>query len=331
MIPRFRTLILLSGAMLCAAMIVGDAVAGDMSVEQDETTGAVVIREGEALVLQYNYKTVQPPEGTLETIAAGNQKYARPRSNYIHPLYGPTGEKLTKDWSKDHPHHRGIYWAWPEVMYKEELGDLHALQRVFARPTGEIELKETDDTASLVAQSVWKWEDKTPIVHETTTILAHKAGDHGRYVDLTFEMKALVEGVSLARRGTRNYGGLNIRLAPITGMKLANHADPAESQPRQAWQYVAGTWQGAAQPAVLAVLEDSTNPDYPGDYIQYPNLPWFQPTFPRAGTRYALSTEKPLTLRYRLLIADGDAPDVDSLRRQWSVLNDSATADTPSN
>ena len=63
--------------------------------------------------------------------------YARARSDYIHPLFGLEGETLTKDWSTDHPHHRGIYWAWPEVDWRGQRGDLHALQHVFARPTGK--------------------------------------------------------------------------------------------------------------------------------------------------------------------------------------------------
>ena len=73
-----------------------------------------------------------------DTFMANPSIYAVPRSNYIHPVYGLSGEMLTRDWSKDHPHHRGIYWAWPEVEFGKKLGDLHALQIVFARPTGKI-------------------------------------------------------------------------------------------------------------------------------------------------------------------------------------------------
>jgi hypothetical protein len=50
------------------------------------------------------------------------------------------------------------------------------------------------------------------------------------------------------------------------------------------------------------------NPGYPGDYVKHPKLPWFQPTFPKAGTRYKMKPDEPL-LRYRLWIVDGPAPD----------------------
>lgn len=81
-------------------------------------------------VLRYNWKTVEP--GDLPTnIAPANRIYARPRSDYIHPLFGLDSEILTKDWSLEHPHHRGIYWAWPEVDWRGQRADLHALQKVF--------------------------------------------------------------------------------------------------------------------------------------------------------------------------------------------------------
>ena len=94
---------------------------------------------GRSARVAYNYQSVSMPDTVKPRIAPGNQKYAVPRSDYIHPLYGLHGEILTDDWVPDHPHHRGIYWAWPEVDWQGKRGDLHALQDVFARPTGKIE------------------------------------------------------------------------------------------------------------------------------------------------------------------------------------------------
>ncbi len=287
----------------------------------DSKSGRIEIRQGGQPVLEYCYRTVDPPDGFLERIHQGSRKYARPRSNYIHPLYGPHGEKLTKDWSADHPHHRGVYWAWPEVMYNGELGDLHALQRVFARPTGKIKLRQGDGFAEIAAESEWRWEDKTPIVRELATIRAYEAEEHGRLIDLQFEFTGLVEGVTVARRGTKAYGGLNIRLSAVTGLKLSHHADAPESKPRQAWQYATGVWPEAEKPATLVVLEHADNPGYPGGYVEYPKLPWFQPAFPPANTRHPIPRNKPLKLRYRFWILNGGPPDADRLRKQWNMYN----------
>jgi len=288
-----------------------------MQVERDAATGQYRILDAGQPVLQYNYATVKPPTGYLEKVHTQNLKYAAPRSNYIHPLFGPQGEQLTLDWSLDHPHHRGIYWAWPEVQYQGKTADLHALQNVFARPTGKIKIRNDNNYAEIHAQNRWLWEDKTPIVREITTIRASRADEQGRYIDLTYTFTPLVDGVTLARRETNLYGGLNIRLSPINQMELSHYADPAGTQSRAAWQSATGNWNDTSTPTVLAVFEKADNPDYPGDYIQYPDLPWFQPTFPRAGTRYELMKDQPLVLRYRLWIRPGPPPTAAQYRHQW--------------
>ncbi|MCF7958365.1 MAG: PmoA family protein [Phycisphaerae bacterium] len=305
-------LILLSGPAL-----LGQGKQQKMQVQRDAVTGQYRILDGKRPVLQYNYATVKPPAGYLEKVSTGNLKYAVPRSNYIHPLFGPEGEELTYDWSKDHPHHRGIYWAWPEVQYQGKMADLHALQNVFARPTGKVKVHDGNDYAEIQAENRWLWEDKTPIVQEMATIRVWAASQSGRYIDLTYTFSPLVDGVTLARRGTKAYGGLNIRMAAIGQMKLNHYADPVDAKICAAWQSATGTWTGAKKPAVLAVFEKLDNPDYPGDYIEYPYLPWFQPTFPKAGSRYELKKDKPLTLRYRLWICSGPPPTEAQYLQQW--------------
>ena len=310
---------LIASMALLSCCQIGCAVKSRMQVNHNSTTGQYLIVDDEEPVLQYNYATVEPLEGYLENVHANNLKYAVGRSNYIHPLFGPEGEQLTLDWSQDHPHHRGIYWAWPEVQYKGKTADLHALQKVFARPTGKIKTHNGNDYAEIQAENRWLWDDKTPIVRETATIRVWPVSETGRHVDLTFELLPLVDGVTLARRATNLYGGLNIRLSAIKEMKLNHYAAPGDSQSQAAWQSATGIWTGSPKPVVLAVFEKSDNPDYPGDYVQYPDLPWFQPTFPRKDTRYELKKDKPLVLQYRLWIRSGTEPTQEEYHRQWDI------------
>ncbi len=268
----------------------------------DETAGRATITEDGRPLLTYHYQTVPVP----------------PAFSYLHPLCGLDGTPLTSDWNNDHPHHRGIYWAWPEVRFGGETGDLHALQRVWARPTGNIATRQGGNWAEVEAENRWMWEDKTPIVRETAIIRAWQTGPHGRHIDLTLRFEALLPEVTLARRGTVHYGGLNIRLARIDDLRLLHHADPEGASPRMAWQAATGRWRGAETPATLTVFESAANPGYPADYIEYPDLPWFQPTFPRAGARQALEPGRPLTLRYRVWIRSGAPPAADEMREQWA-------------
>ncbi len=138
-------------------------LADDFAITEEVATGRYTVMDGVKPVLVYNFSTVPVPVGVTG-------QYAVARSDYIHPLYGPDGEVLTKDYSPEHPHHRGLYWAWPEVTWKGEKRDLHALQGVFARPVRIVRKDVTNGCAVLAAENVWKWGDAEPIVRELATI-----------------------------------------------------------------------------------------------------------------------------------------------------------------
>ncbi len=144
------------------------------------------IRESDKPVLRYNYQIIPEPVEVKKQVAADNRKYAVDRCDYIHPLYGLHGEVLTEDWPKDHPHHRGIYWAWPEVDWQGKRGDLHALQEVFARPTGKIRAMEGPHFGQIEAENQWCWGGKTPIVREEARLRAWQQTEMGRAIDLEF-------------------------------------------------------------------------------------------------------------------------------------------------
>ncbi|MGO8927750.1 MAG: DUF6807 family protein [Limisphaerales bacterium] len=288
-----------------------------MRVRRDEVSGQFELSEAGKRVLRYNYQANEPG-GLLAKVTPDNLKYARARSDYIHPLYGPDGEELTKDWSVDHPHHRGIYWAWPEVDYHGERGDLHALQRVFARPTGNCGAKDGPVCALIDAENLWWWNDQEPIVRERALIRAWRAGRTGRFIDLEFHFTAMKDDVALARRETDKYGGLNIRLAAAQEQEIVFHTDPAGTTLRRAWADLSGVFPGGKE-AGLAVFQAPENPDYPGDWIKYPELNWFQPTFPAAGARYVLKKDRPLVLKFRLFIHPGKAAE-DRLAECWTAF-----------
>ena len=264
-----------------------------LTTRLDEKTGRLAVAEGDKPVLAYNFHTVPVPKGV-------GGKYAVARSDYVHPLYGPDGEILTLDYPKDHPHHRGIYWAWPEVSWKGKTHDLHALQGVFARPVRIVRAEGGPVLATVEAENRWMWEDKEPIVREVAIIRAFAAGRDGRFVDFEFRFTALVEGVTVARRHQDLYGGFNLRLSRRRGQRIVH---------RDGWGELVGTPPGGDGPIGLAILQHPTNPRYPGDWAQYPRINWLQPTFPAKGEKFPLSTREPLVLRYRLWVHRGAATE----------------------
>ena len=304
-----------------------------MHVNQDHKSGQMILSEEGKPVLQYNYETVYERDA-IDTLAANKyittksdtfmanpSIYAVARSNYIHPLYGPGGEILTRDWSKDHPHHRGIYWAWPEVDFGSKRGDLHALQIVFARPTGKIKLQSGPVFAQIEAENLWMWKNTIPIVREVAVIRAYRSTSKGRIIDLAFRFIALKDSVTIARRGTHQYGGLNVRMQTPKNQHISFTTDSSNLKPRHTWSDLSGLFAGADATSGLMVIQHQKNPDYPGDWIQYPELSWVQPTFPASGTRYKLIPGKPLILRFRLFIHSGSQPDKALSVLLWDAFN----------
>jgi hypothetical protein len=96
--------------------------------------------------------------------------------------------------------------------------------------------------------------------------------------------------------------------------------------PTSIWSNLGGIFGGAGAASGLTVLQYQRNPDYPGDWVQYPNLSWCQPTFPAAKTRYALLRGQPLVLRYRLFVHAGAGPDEDRAAKLWDAFQASAAA-----
>ncbi len=327
----------------------------NVRVRHDNASGQYVFEENGTPVLQYNYKKVYEKDVVrledkdsfhlefsevtgvyLEEYQKENQKagrdsvvtssiYSIPRSDYIHPLYGMNGEMLTRDWPDGgHPHHRGIFWAWPEVELGSQRGDLYALQRVFARPTGKVELTDGPVFAQLVAENLWMWENVKPIIRENAAIRVYLATTGSRIIDIAIKLEALEDSITIATRGTNSYGSFNMRMQTPESQDISWFTDETGSVPLRSWADFSGRFQGKPESGLM-VLQYKGNPEYPGPWQNYPELSWLQPVFPTHGTRYRLFIGEPLILRYRLIIHSGGKPGKEISERRWDAFNSDMT------
>ena len=69
----------------------------------NKTRKDLIISTDDKPVLNYRYATTYPPEGVSELFK---------RSGFIHPLYSPGGQVLTRIQAPDHYHHYGIWAPW---------------------------------------------------------------------------------------------------------------------------------------------------------------------------------------------------------------------------
>jgi hypothetical protein len=195
------------------------------------------------------------------------------------------------------------------------------LQIVFARPTGRIKCQAEKEFAWIEAENLWMWKDSVPVVQEVALIRVYKENAQGRIIDLAFRFVALKDSITIARRETKLYGGLNVRMQTPKQQKITAYTDSSDVVPVRAWSDLSGLFAGAKTPSGMMVFQHHQNPDYPGDWIQYPDLSWCQPTFPASGTRYPLMKGKPLVLRFRLFVHPGILPDQAIVLSAWDSFN----------
>lgn len=76
--------------------------------------GAYVFHEGTKDLLAYHYGIMMPPEGVDASFK---------RSGFIHPLWSPHGQILTRVQPPDHRHHYGIWNPWTHVLFEGDTVD----------------------------------------------------------------------------------------------------------------------------------------------------------------------------------------------------------------
>ena len=87
----------------------GPVYTGAFSVEDVENKSLLVKKDGRS-VLQYNYGIIQQTEGKTGPYDRGS---------YIHPVWTPSGKVITGDFSPEHIHQRGIFFAWTKAIFGE--------------------------------------------------------------------------------------------------------------------------------------------------------------------------------------------------------------------
>ena len=258
------------------------------------------------------------------------------RANYIHPFYGLDGEILTEDFPADHPHHRGVFWAWHQVwLGDKKLGDNWAAQDFFW-DVYDVEILTIDSQSRALKLHVhWKSPLLTdangkqqPFVEETTLIRVHRAEGDVRKIDFQIELLALKADMHLGgSEDAKGYGGFTTRIPLPDGLSFTGTNGPVEptnlSVKAGPWLDFSGNLGGDGKISGLAILCHSSSPGYPQRWIlrrkgsaQNPVYPGRQPV--------PLPRKKPLVLRYRLIIHRGDVNNVnlDKLQAEYNSSPD---------
>jgi hypothetical protein len=288
------------------ALAVQGAAGEETPLTVIDNSEGVLIKEGDSPVLFYQRKT-KSLEGK------------RPRANYVHPLYDLDGKVITEDFPADHLHHRGVFWAWHQVLLGEKaVGDswtcedfVWDVQQVTTQLEGASRL-------ALKTHVIWKsplWTDDAgglkPLVDEKTTIRVHGSSGDARAIDFEISLTALEKEMRLGGSDdAKGYGGFSVRVRLPEGVHFRGEKGEVEPQVTSVaagpWLDVSASVEEGESSSGVAILCHPKSPGYPQRWILRRSRSMQNPAYPGRAP-ILLSTEEPLVLRYRLVLHRGTA------------------------
>ncbi|MBM83020.1 MAG: hypothetical protein CMJ78_20860, partial [Planctomycetaceae bacterium] len=182
------------------------------------TDSGFSIHDGERKVLFYQVKPKSLDGKSL-------------RANYVHPLYDLDGSVLTQDFPSDHIHHRGVFWAWHQLIVDgEKTGDSWDTSE-YLSVVKQIDVLDQGPVFATVQLKVhWtsaKRTDKSgaaiPFVQETTTMRVYSATADRQLIDFTIKLRPLADDVRIGGAdNVKEYGGFTVRVKPTKDIKLVD-------------------------------------------------------------------------------------------------------------
>jgi hypothetical protein len=267
---------------------------------------ALLVADGSRPVLQYNYGLRLVP-GVPED---------RRRASYIHPLFGPDGEVLTDDFPKDHFHHRGLYWAWPDVWLGDERVDQWHLKGVWTQFEEWLAQEAGRCRAVVGIRNGWYDAQRRRVVEEIAWLRVGPLEGAGRTLDIDLTWTAVAAPITIRGQKDDNdkgYGGLQYRPAPGRDNLIATDTAPAITRKDtdrvpSKWADYSALFGDRSARSGVAIFTSPDHPGYPPGWttryygflgVAWPGLE--KVTFSRGGP--------PLHLRYRIYIHRGGWDD----------------------
>jgi len=232
------------------------------------------------------------------------------RSSYIHPVYGLDGEILSGDFPDDHLHHRGLFWAWPQVFNRQDSVDLWHLEGIHQRFEHWLGREAGPVFARFGVRNGWYSADGK-VVDETVRVTVFKAGKVGRILDFEYTWQAEKTPVTLlGSPDEKGYGGFSFRFAPFEeqvintskGVQAGN-----SDLDRFTWVDFTAYFQNRETKSGVALFEGSKNIGFPNGWTLrdygFLGIAW------PAKNSYTLEPGKPVTASYRIWLHRGDAEE----------------------
>jgi hypothetical protein len=273
--------------------------------------GALVIHSGNKNLLQYNFRTVYPPKG-VDT--------AYKRSGFIHPLWSPHGQVLTRIQPPDHYHHYGIWNPWTHVEYEGDTVDFWNInsRQGTVRFADFVSVESGplfSEYAALHEHVVFKKTGKEKVaMNELQRVRVYDTGKDKEYffVDFYIQMNCADQSpvklleyryAGLGWRTTEKWDNKNSMVLTSEG-KTRKDADGTKAR----WCIVQGEIDDDY--AGVVIMSFPTNYNYPEPLRIWPENQFtrgdmFANFCPTKNMDWLLSPGRSYALRYRFLVFNG--------------------------
>jgi hypothetical protein len=279
-------------------------------LEATKNNGELTIHNGEKNLLRYNYKTVYPPTG-IDT--------AFKRSAFIHPLWTPKGQVLTRIQAPDHYHHYGIWNPWTHVLFEGDTVDFWNLKSRkgtvrFGKFVSVVSGPVYAEFKALHEHVAFKKDGKEKVaLNEFQTVRVYKLEENANYylVDITIDLKCASESPFLILE--YRYAGLGWR-ATEKWNKDNSEVLTSEGKTRKDADGTTAKWfivQGALDDDYggAAMMSYPTNYNYPEPLRIWPensnNGEMFAMFAPTKTKDWLLSPGQAYRLKYRFVVFNG--------------------------
>lgn len=151
---------------------------------------------------------------------------ATPPAGFVHPLLSGNGTVLTELYPADHIHHRGLFWAWHQILLDGvQSADGWLLTGMTFRPVASA---VTDQGRRGSMTTDWVVAGR-PVLREHAQIEATAQG-----LSLRVTLSALADGLALGGSADdKGYGGISLRLRDAEKLRFESGATHVEAR-RQA-------------------------------------------------------------------------------------------------
>ncbi len=236
------------------------------------------------------------------------------RCNYIHPLYGSDGTRLTEDFPADHLHHRGVFWTWHQILIDNELVSDGWELKNLEQKVSSFEFKLLKGIGIINTTVEWKsplWKDgKTPYLQEKTTISMYPKTGNYRRIDFEIHLKALADRLQIGGSDDeKGYGGFSVRLKlpeDVTFRGENNIIEPVTNAV-DAGNFINfnGSFLKNGKEGGLVIWSNPENPATSIRWIIRKSASMQNAVFP-GRQLVAIPLGEPLVLKYSLLVYQGE-------------------------